>query len=39
MAEGNEAFTMTGQTEKQFAELMPITGTVETYFGDFDLEG
>jgi hypothetical protein len=26
------------QTEQQFGELMPITGTVETYFGDFDLD-
>ncbi len=26
------------QTEKEFAELMPRTGTVETFFGDFKLD-
>jgi len=26
------------QTEKEFQQLMPITGTVETFFGDFKLD-
>lgn len=26
------------QTEEEFADLMPVTGKVETFFGDFNLE-
>ena len=26
------------QTEKEFQQLMPITGTVETFFGNFELD-
>ena len=26
------------QSEKEFQKLMPVTGTVETFFGDFRLD-
>ena len=32
------AFAQTGQTEAEFQKLMPISGNVKTYFGDFELD-
>ena len=34
----NQAIDLVTQTEEEFQSLMPVTGTVNTFFGDFELD-
>ena len=37
-AQQRDEIRVKNQTEEEFGNLMPVTGKVETYFGDFDME-